>query len=217
MQHAIDAANVGIVMVAMMIGDELLAEKAIRPHGTFLPWLESNISQMGLSSSSTAQEYMRLSRNREAIEQGMAGHANPSIRDAFRMIGRGTHQAALPSKQGTEDPPPKKPRSKRAYAVAHPPADLKISRAQLEKVLDWYESEQLKAAFRQAYGADVTPKPRKATVRVTAAVKPRTKQRLEKAAKQHAMTQGQLIEQLLAFADQVQTAGKKSNTGGGDR
>jgi hypothetical protein len=72
MSDVIDKAAAGIVMAAMAIGDELHAEKDARPHGQFMPWLESNIDRMGLKSTRTAREYMQLATNREHVERLLA-------------------------------------------------------------------------------------------------------------------------------------------------
>jgi hypothetical protein len=119
---------------------------------------------------------------------------------------------------GTEDATdaiptqPINPRSRRAFAITHAPANLRITPEQLRAVLDWYESQELIAAFRESQG---TPKqkPRRKVARLSAVVKPKAKKELERVAKRHDMTQGELIEQLLTFADRVKTMNRK----GGDR
>jgi hypothetical protein len=102
--------------------------------------------------------------------------------------------------------------ARRAFAITHAPANLRITPEQLRAVLDWYESQELIAAFRESQG---TPKqkPRRKVARLSAVVKPKAKKDLERAAKRHDMTQGELIEQLLTFADRVKTMNRK----GGDR
>lgn len=233
MQEAMQRAASGILMLAMEIGDELTAEKASRPHGAFLPWLRANIESMGLQSQRTAQEYMRLSANRAEIETHIRAHPFASIREAFRVLGRGADSgraeigagddagtvaqesepmAAIPAKAIN-------PRSRRAFAISHMPNELRIPPDQLRAILEWYESEQLTAAYRAANGGD-RAKPRKPIARVSAVVKPKAKRALERTAKRYDMTQGELIEQLLAFADQVaaqiDTKATKSNRKGGD-
>ena len=219
MQDAITKAQIGIVMLAMAIGDELIAEKASRPHGTFLPWLESNMAQMGIRSTRTANEYMRLATNRDDVQRVLDHNADASLREAFRALGRGSVEPENKNATtGTEDATdaiptqPINPRSRRAFAITHAPANLRITPEQLRAVLDWYESQELIAAFRESQG---TPKqkPRRKVARLSAVVKPKAKKELERAAKRHDMTQGELIEQLLTFADRVKTMNRK----GGDR
>lgn len=218
MQEAMQAAGRAIVSLAMEIGDELMAEKAARPHGTFLPWLRDNIGSMGLKSERTAHDYMRLSAQRGEIERLMDAEPVESIRAALRLLGT---SRALPGHAagGTASDPsaatsaaatadntsagkPVNPRSRRAFAISHMPNELRIAPDQLRAILEWYESEQLTAAYRAANGGD-KPKPRKPIARVSAVVKPKAKRALERTAKRYDMTQGELIEQLLAFADQV--------------
>ena len=231
MQEAMERAASGILMLAMEIGDELMAEKAARPHGTFLPWLRDNIESMGLQSQRTAQEYMRLSANRAQIESHMAAHPLASIREAFRTLGRGADSPRAGIGAGDDVEPmesepiaamPAKainPRSRRAFAISHMPNELRIAPDQLRAILEWYESEQLTAAYRAAHSGD-RAKPRKPIARVSAVVKPKAKRALERTAKRYDMTQGELIEQLLAFADQVadqmESKATKSNRKGGD-
>ena len=222
MQEAITKAQIGIVMLAMAIGDELNAEKESRPHGTFLPWLESNMAQMGIRSARTANEYMRLSKHRSDVELVLEQNADASLREAFRALGRTSTPSADENattatdggKELNPEPlPPINPRSRRAFAINHVPADLRISPAQLRAILDWYESDDLMAAYRQANGTASKPKPRRKVARVSAVVKPKAKRDLERAAKRHDMTQGELIEQLLTFADRVKTMNRR----GGDK
>jgi hypothetical protein len=228
MSHAIDRAIGGIVMLAMKIGDELAAEKAARPHGEFLPWLESNIERMGLKSTRTAREYMNLAANREQIEQLPE---ITSIRGVFRALGRGSDTPAKAAEQESPMPElgdpitqpnddsddhakPVNPRSRRAFALTHIPPELHINPKQLRRVLDWYESDQLATEYRAANGSSSKPKPRKPKARVSAVVKPKAKRELERRAKRNDITQGELIEQLLTFADQVEKQLKMNRTGG---
>lgn len=221
MQEAITKAQIGIVMLAMAIGDELNAEKDSRPHGAFLPWLESSMAQMGIKSARTANDYMRLSKNRSDVELVLEQNADASLREAFRALGRTSTPSADENattatdggKESKPEPPPINPRSRRAFAINHVPDDLRISPAQLRAILDWYESDDLMAAYRQANGAASKPKPRRKVARVSAVVKPKAKRDLERAAKRHDMTQGELIEQLLTFADRVKTMNRR----GGDK
>ena len=236
LQDAMQTAGKYILIAAMKIGDELTAEKASRPHGTFLPWLRANIGYMGLQSERTAHDYMRLSAQRGEIERAMAAEPVESIRAALRLLGP---SRALPantaggaasdpsaditsaSSAATADIPPPgtptNPRSRRAFAISHMPNDLRMDPDQLRAILEWYESDQLTAAYRAANGGD-RAKPRKPIARVSAVVKPKAKRTLERTAKRYDMTQGELIEQLLAFADQVaahvETKVKKPNRKG---
>lgn len=214
MAHAMERAAQGIVMLAMTIGDELLAEKASRPHGEFIPWLDSNIERMGLRSARTARDYMKLATNREQIEQQTG---ITSLRAAFKMLGRGESD---PSDKAA--PEPNEPimaagvvidpidlntinqRSRRGFAVHHVPDALGIAPNHLHAILQWYESKELAAEFRAATGS-VKPKAKKPAARISAVIKPKAKRELERRAKRAEMTQGQLIEQLLQFADQVES------------
>jgi hypothetical protein len=237
MQEAIERAASGILMLAMEIGDELMAEKAARPHGTFLPWLRDNLGSMGLRSERTAHDYMRLSAQRGQIERTMAAEPVESIRGALRLLGPSRALTANTAGGAASDPsadktsafsaatadipPPGKPtnpRSRRAFAIGHMPNELRMNPDQLRAVLEWYESDQLTAAYRAAHGGD-RAKPRKPIARVSAVVKPKAKRTLERTAKRYDMTQGELIEQLLAFADQVaahvDTKADKTNRKGG--
>lgn len=236
LQNAMQTAGKYILIAAMKIGDELMAEKADRPHGTFLPWLRANIGSMGLQSERTAHDYMRLSARRGDIERLMDTEPVESIRAALRMLGP---SRALPANTSDDAPPdpsaditsassvvtaditsagkPTNPRSRRAFAISNMPNELPIDPDQLRAILEWYESEQLTAAYRAANGGD-RAKPRKPIARVSAVVKPKAKRALERTAKRYDMTQGELIEQLLAFADQVaaqiDTKATKSNKRG---
>jgi len=219
MAHAMERAAQGIVMLAMTIGDELLAEKASRSHGEFIPWLESNIERMGLRSARTARDYMKLATNREQIEQQTG---ITSLRAAFKMLGRGESD---PSDKAA--PEPNEPimaadvvkgnreiepidlntinqRSRRGFAVHHVPDTLGITPDHLHAILQWYESKELAAEFRAATGS-AKPKAKKPAARISAVIKPKAKRELERRAKRAEMTQGQLIEQLLQFADQVES------------
>ena len=221
MQEAITKAQIGIAMLAMAIGDELNAEKDSRPHGTFLPWLESSMAQMGIKSARTANEYMRLSKHRSDVELVLEQNADASLREAFRALGRTStpsadENATTATDGGKElkpEPPPINPRSRRAFAINHVPDDLRVTPERLRTILDWYESDDLMAAYRQANGTASKSKPRRKVARVSAVVKPKAKRDLERAAKRHDMTQGELIEQLLTFADRVKTMNRR----GGDK
>jgi hypothetical protein len=202
MSDAIDKAAAGIVMVAMAIGDELQAEKDARPHGQFMPWLESNINRMGLKSTRTAREYMQLATNREHVERLLEENpAMSSMRAVFRGLGRGNEAKALQAQDegGPEPTEPiptagegaaaLNPRSRRAFAV-------------------------LTSDYRAAHGMTSKPKPRKPVARVTATMKPKAKRELERYAKRNHMTHGELIERLMAFADQLQAQAANSKGGG---
>lgn len=223
MVTAMDRAGWGLVMLAMAIGDELMAEKAERPHGEFVPWLKSNMQTMGLRSVRTAQEYMALAENRPAIEQAhKATQGITSMRAAHRLIGRGgTDDGDQDQGDGVPEPTepisakPINPRSKRAFAMQHIPPELRITPEQLRKVLEWYEGDGLGTEYRSAIGTK-DAKPRKPKARVSAVVRPKAKRDLERIAKRNDMTQGQLIETLLSFADQVEKQ-TKANKKGGDR
>ncbi|MBU3721136.1 MAG: hypothetical protein FGM22_10335 [Burkholderiaceae bacterium] len=226
MSDAIEKAAGGIIMVAMAIGDELHAEKAARPHGEFIPWLETNIDRMGLTSTRTAREYMKLATNREQIEQMPA---LTSLRAAFRVLGRGDDTKALAAPAGDADGPEPtepitsagtattapNPRSRRAFAIQHMPPDLRMTADQLARILAWYESDQLTNEYRAAHTVTTKAKPRKPVARVTATMKPKAKRELERHAKRNHMTHGELIERLMAFADQLQA--QAANSKGGDR
>ncbi len=220
MAHAMERAAQGIVMLAMTIGDELLAEKASRPHGEFLPWLESNIERMGLRSSRTARDYMKLATNREQIEQQTG---ITSLRAAFKMLGRGESNPSDASDRSDKAAPEPNEqitgagvvidpidlnsinqRSRRGFAVHHVPDTLGIAPEHLHAILQWYESKELAAEFRAATGS-AKPKAKKPAARISAVIKPKAKRELERRAKRVDMTQGQLIESLLAFADQVES------------
>lgn len=217
---AMERAGWGLVMLAMAIGDELMAEKAERPHGEFVPWLKSNMQTMGLRSVRTAQEYMALAENRPAIEHAHAStQAITSMRAAHRLIGRGGADDAdqgdgVPEPTESIPAKPINPRSKRAFAMQHIPPELRITPDQLRKVLEWYEGDGLGTEYRSAIGAKAT-KARKTTARVSAIVRPKAKRDLERIAKRNDMTQGQLIETLLSFADQVEKQSKANKKGGG--
>lgn len=223
MTTAMDRAGWGLVMLAMAIGDELMAEKAERPHGDFIPWLKSNMDRMGLKSVRNAQEYMALASNRTAIEQAHESTASiTSLRAAHRALGRGAADDdhddggdAIPEPTEPIPAKPINPRSKRAFAIQRIPPELRITADQLRRVLDWYEGDQLGTEYRSAQGSKPA-KPRKAKARVSAVVRPKAKRDLERIARRKDMTQGQLIETLLAFADQVEKQ-TKPNTKGGDR
>lgn len=221
---AMERAGWGLVMLAMAIGDELMAEKAEQPHGAFVPWLKTNMPRMGLRSVRTAQEYMALAERRPEIEQAHnATGSITSMRAAHRLIGRGG--AGDDGDQGQADDVPEptesipakpiNPRSKRAFAMQHIPPELRITADQLRSVLEWYEGDQLGAEYRSANGTKEA-KPRKPKARVSAVVRPKAKRDLERIARRNDMTQGQLIETLLSFADQVERQ-TKANTKGGAR
>ena len=222
MVTAMDRAGWGLVMLAMAIGDELMAEKAERPHGEFVPWLKSNMQTMGLRSVRTAQEYMALAENRPAIEQAhQTTQGITSMRAAHRLIGRGgTDDGDQDQGYGGPEPTepisakPINPRSKRAFAMQHIPPELRITPEQLRKVLEWYEGDGLGTEYRSANGTKAT-KLGKPKARVSAVVRPKAKRDLERIAKRNDMTQGQLIETLLSFADQVEKQTKANKKGGG--
>lgn len=68
---------------AMACGDLLLEAKArLNRHGAWLPWLKQNCEM----SERTAQLYMRMARNREAIEAKSASVADLSLRGAMAVI-----------------------------------------------------------------------------------------------------------------------------------
>jgi hypothetical protein len=71
---------------AMAAGDLLIeAKAALNHHGAWLPWLQQNCEM----SERTAQLYMRMARNREAIvaaAQNRNGVADLSLRGAMAMI-----------------------------------------------------------------------------------------------------------------------------------
>lgn len=212
MAHAMNRASQGIVLLALEIGDVLRKEKASRPHGTFLPWLNENIERMGLGSTRTAREYMKLSENRPIIEQQTG---IDSLRSAFRILAQ--HGQASRSLQKSSAkaaaPPPVNPRSRRGFAIEHVPDGLGISKDRLKAILQWYESKELTDEFRAAIGS-AKPKAKKPAARISAVVKPKAKRELERRAKRVDMTQGQLIEQLLQFADQVESHIKSNSDGG---
>jgi hypothetical protein len=216
MADAMQRAAGGIVMLAMQIGDELSEQKASMPHGTFLPWLRECIGSLGIRSVRTAQEYMKLSANRAVIEQNM--DQIPSLNAAFGVLGRKISAPSAPALPQASPPHlydhgkdrPVNPRSRRAFAMQHIPPDIRISPNQLARILEWYESDQLATEYRSANGSTASPKARKPKARVSAVVRPQAKRKLERAARLHDMTQGELIEQLLAFADQVK-AGQRTD------
>lgn len=212
MAHAMNRASQGIVLLALEIGDVLRKEKASRPHGTFLPWLNENIERMGLGSTRTAREYMKLSENRPIIEQQTG---IDSLRSAFRILAQ--HGQASRSLQKSSAKAavhaPVNPRSRRGFAIEHVPDGLGISKDRLKAILQWYESKELTDEFRAAIGS-AKPKAKKPAARISAVVKPKAKRELERRAKRVDMTQGQLIEQLLQFADQVESHIKSNSDGG---
>lgn len=221
MTTAMDRAGWGLVRLAMAIGDELMAEKAERPHGDFIPWLKTNMDRMGLKSVRNAQEYMALASNREAIEQAHESTAGiTSLRAAHRALGRGSADDADDASESIPEPTeaipskPINPRSKRGFAIEHIPPDLRISAEQLRRILEWYEGDQLGAEYRQAQGTKPA-KPRKPKARVSAVIRPKAKRDLERIARRNDMTQGELIESLLSFADQVEKQTKPTNRKGG--
>jgi hypothetical protein len=68
---------------AMAAGDLLIKAKAeLKQHGAWLPWLKQNCKM----SERTAQLYMRMARNREAIEAKSATVADLSLRGAMAVI-----------------------------------------------------------------------------------------------------------------------------------
>ena len=68
---------------AMAAGDLLLEAKAkLRLHGAWLPWLKQNCEM----SERTAQLYMRMARNRAAIEANTQHVADLSLRGAMAVI-----------------------------------------------------------------------------------------------------------------------------------
>jgi hypothetical protein len=67
----------------MAAGDLLIKAKAeLKQHGAWLPWLKQNCKM----SERTAQLYMRMARNREAIEAKSATVADLSLRGAMAVI-----------------------------------------------------------------------------------------------------------------------------------
>jgi hypothetical protein len=69
---------------AMAAGDLLIEAKAkLDQHGGWLPWLKQNCGEI---SERTAQLYMRMARNREAIEANAQHVADLSLRGAMAVI-----------------------------------------------------------------------------------------------------------------------------------
>ncbi|MFK4725850.1 hypothetical protein ABIE89_006950 [Bradyrhizobium niftali] len=67
----------------MAAGDLLVEAKAKVPHGQWLPWLKDNCAM----SERTAQLYMRLAKNREAIEEQIRnGSADLSMNEAAALL-----------------------------------------------------------------------------------------------------------------------------------
>ena len=80
---------------AIRAGALLLDAKAQLPHGTWLPWLEGNC---GLAER-TAQAYMRLARNRVALEeQTRNGVADLGVREALKLLAERKVQPPEPHK-----------------------------------------------------------------------------------------------------------------------
>lgn len=72
------------IQAAYEAGCLLLEAKArVGGHGQWLPWLKTNCPSV---AERTAQQYMRLSRNREAIEAKSAGYADLTINGALQLI-----------------------------------------------------------------------------------------------------------------------------------
>jgi hypothetical protein len=64
-------------------GELLIEAKAKMPHGQWLPWLKDNCAM----SERTAQLYMRLAKNREAIEEQIRnGSADLSMSEAAALL-----------------------------------------------------------------------------------------------------------------------------------
>jgi|SRR5579883_1049548 hypothetical protein len=80
---------------AMAAGDGLIEARAGLDHGAWLPWLARNCRL----SERTAQNYMRLAKNRNAIEaQIRNGVADLSVRSAVKLLAA-PKAPAEPSKQ----------------------------------------------------------------------------------------------------------------------
>ena len=71
------------IQAAYEAGCLLLEAKARVDHGQWLPWLKTNCPKV---AERTAQQYMKLSRNREAIEAKSAGYADLTINGALQLI-----------------------------------------------------------------------------------------------------------------------------------
>jgi len=80
---------------AIQAGALLLDAKAQLPHGAWLPWLERNC---GLAER-TAQAYMRLTRNRAALEeQNRNGVADIGVQQALKLLAERNVEAPPPHK-----------------------------------------------------------------------------------------------------------------------
>ncbi|MEM1186806.1 MAG: DUF3102 domain-containing protein [Planctomycetota bacterium] len=76
---------------AMLCGDLLSKAKAEVPHGQWQAWLADNFP----ASARTAQQYMRLSKNREAIEAKAQAAALLTIEDAAELLADKSSSAEL--------------------------------------------------------------------------------------------------------------------------
>ncbi len=74
--EAAEADFQSAVRHAIAAGEKLTEAKALVPHGQWLPWLEANFE----GGERTAQNYMRLARNRNAVAD------LPSVREAVALL-----------------------------------------------------------------------------------------------------------------------------------
>lgn len=89
--HACEAAARSSVKHAIRCGEMLAEKKAALKHGEWLPWLEQNFE----GSERTAQTYMKLHRERTALEANPQHAADLSLRDALRELATPGYDAEL--------------------------------------------------------------------------------------------------------------------------
>ena len=103
---------------AMAAGDLLLAAKAQLKHGQWLPWLADHC---GISER-TAQVYMRLAKNREALEAKTQSSADLTVDSALKLLA-----APSPKAQRSADLAPDDftlPKCVAQHLQNHPIADI---------------------------------------------------------------------------------------------
>lgn len=94
-------AAVTAIDLALATGDDLLKAKSMVEHGEWSSWVKKNID----FSERKAQMYMRLARERPALEGKSATVADLTLRGAMKLIGSAKNVGALRKSPKTPSPP----------------------------------------------------------------------------------------------------------------
>lgn len=175
---------------AFRIGELLSEQKAECRHGEWLPWLEDNFG--GVISQQTAQQYMRMSDNRELLLQ----HSVETYSDARRLLAAHSIKGNrhLAAKKSTR-PAKARQQAARERRIEDLVTKCNLSHAAAERVVAFEERERAnRSKVRQAMKEareEIEARLRrqgKLEVPVSARLNARTVRRLEKKAAAKGMT-----------------------------